>query len=271
MNIRVEGLSFAYDGEPVLRDIRVEVRSGEVVALVGPNGSGKTTLLKSISGVLGGRVAGRRVFFDDRPLAELDRRDVSRLLGVVEAEIHSYFDFTVREVVELGRIPYLQRLQGLSASDGETVERAMETTDIRELADRPLSQLSSGERQRVWLAMALAQEPRALLLDEPTSHLDLNYQVEILELLRTLAAGGLCVLFSVHDLQLAALYADRVALLEKGRLVTVGPPEEALTEERIESVFRVRVRLLKNPESGRIEAILPERRRPGTERPGTDS
>ena len=263
MNIRVDNLSFAYDGDPVLRDISLEVKSGEMMALVGPNGSGKTTLLKNISGVLGQRAEHQCIQVGSRKLADLPTRDVARIMAVVESEVQTYFDFTVREIVELGRIPYLNRLQALRPGDAEEVERAMEITDTRSLAERPLRQLSSGERQRVWLAMALAQEPRILLLDEPTAHLDLNYQVEILDLVRSLAGRGLCVLFSVHDLNLAALYADRVALLDGGRLVTVGPPGEALTAERIERIFHTSVKVLRDPKTGHLEAILPVRRSEG--------
>ena len=260
MNVRVTGLNFAYAGEPVLRDMSLEVKSGEVLALVGPNGSGKTTFLKNISGVLGEESEQRCIYFDLACLADLKPRHVARMVGAVEAAVQSYFDFTVREVVELGRIPYLSHLQSLGPQDREIIAKAMKITYTEEFVERPLSQLSSGERQRVWLAMVLAQEPQVLLLDEPTSHLDLNYQVEILDLIRSLSDEGLCVLFSVHDLNLAALYADRVALLEKGRIVTVGPPERALTQDRIESVFHTTVKILRNPETGSLEAILPVRR-----------
>jgi len=260
INIRVSGLSFAYDGDPVLRNVSIEINSGETLALVGPNGSGKTTLLKCISGVLGGKEEQRCVFFDSKRLEDLRPRDVARMLAVVEAEIQTHFDFSVREVVELGRIPYLGRMQALGKKDAEAISKAMRITDTALLADRPLSQLSSGERQRVWLAMALAQEPRVFLLDEPTAHLDLAYQSEILELLRSLAAEGLCVVFSVHDLNLAALYADRVALLKGGELVTVGAPDEALTAERIEDVYGTSVQVIRHPQTGELQAILPARR-----------
>ena len=261
MNVTVSDLSFAYDGDPVLKGISLKVSAGEIVALVGPNGSGKTTLLKNVSGVLGHEAQRRSVRLGDRSLADLRPREVSRVLAVVEAEIDTYFDFTVREVVELGRIPHLRRFEAFGAPDERAVDRALDITSTSVFAERSLNQLSSGERQRVWLAMALAQEPRIFLLDEPTSHLDLSYQVEILELLRSLAADGLCVLFSVHDLNLAALFADRVVLLEGGRVVTVGPPAEALTPERIENVYGTAVRVIRDPETGAFAGIIPERRR----------
>ncbi len=258
--IAVSGLSFDYGGVPVLREVSLEVGAGEVLAVVGPNGSGKTTLLKNLSGVLGGAAQRRCVRLGSRSLSDLSPRDIARIVAVLEAEVETYFDFSVRELVELGRIPYLNRLQALGKRDRDAVDRALDVTKTRVFSERPLSSLSSGERQRAWLAMALAQEPEIFLLDEPTSHLDLAYQVEILELLRSLAARGLSVVFSVHDLNLAALFADRVALLDRGRLATVAPPAEALTAEHIREVYGTSVRVLSDPETGEFRGIIPERR-----------
>jgi len=259
MSVRVDGLSFAYDGTPVLRDVSLEVPAGEVLALVGPNGSGKTTLFRAVSGVIGGIEARRKVWIGERSLAEFSPRELARTVAAVEAEVETRFDYSVREVVELGRIPHLNRLQALGRRDHEVVDWALERTATRDLEERPLSRLSSGERQRVWIALALAQEPRLLVLDEPTSHLDLAFQVEALELVRRLAASGLTVLLSVHDLNLALRFADRVALLSRGRIAALGPPAEALTRERIEDAYGAAVRVLRDA-AGRVEAILPERR-----------
>jgi iron complex transport system ATP-binding protein len=241
--IRVENVQVGYNGRVVLRDVNLEIAPGEVFGLVGPNGSGKTTLLRALSGRLSPHHGA--IYLDCHRLSELSSREVARELAALEQEISCSFDFTVREIVELGRLPHRQRWQRLSAQDHEIVTRALKLTNTLEFADRTIQSLSSGERQRVWIALALAQEPKVLLLDEPTAHLDLNYQIEIMELVRSLAQEqSLTVLVSLHDLNLALHYTDRVALLGEGRVVAVGQPERVLTKELIEWVFRARVRIV---------------------------
>ncbi len=241
--IRLESVQLGYDGRLVLRDLNVEIVPREIFGLVGPNGSGKTTLLRAISGRLPPQQGA--IYLDFRHLSDLSSQELARELAALEQEISCSFDFTVREVVELGRLPHRERWQRLSAQDREIVTRALARTHTLEFADRGIHSLSSGERQRVWLALALAQEPKVLLLDEPTAHLDLNYQIEIMELVRSLAKEqNLTVLVSLHDLNLALHYTDRVALLSEGRVVALGEPERVLTEELIEQVFRTRVRIV---------------------------
>lgn len=239
MRISVERLGFAYDGRPVLEGIDLKVEEGEILALVGPNGSGKSTLLRNIAGIL--KPTGGAVYLDFKELQKLSPRELARQLGAVEQERRVGFDFTVRELVELGRLPHLGRLERLGAplgpKDREAIRRAMELTHIAEFAERRISTLSGGERQRVFLAIALAQEPKALLLDEPTTHLDINYQLEIMEIIRERAKAGLTVIMALHDLNLAALYADRLALLHRGRIMALGRPEEVLTTHNIRVAF----------------------------------
>ncbi|OGF55095.1 MAG: hypothetical protein A2Z21_04760 [Candidatus Fraserbacteria bacterium RBG_16_55_9] len=247
--IRVENLTFAYNSRPVFEGITLDVKAGELLALVGPNGSGKTTFLRAISGVL--PVNAGAVYLNlrgesPRLVSTLVPKELARSLAAVEQEVHVEFDFTVREIVALGRLPHSHRLNPFSMQDKRIVEEAMERLAITPFAERSIQTLSSGERQRVFLAMALAQEPRVLLLDEPTAHLDLKYQIEIMELIRELADQSLTVIAAIHDLNLAARYADRVAVLSQGRLAACGHPRPLLTEELIESVWGVRVRVLQD-------------------------
>ncbi len=240
--IRLEKVQVGYDGRLVLRDLDLEIAPGEIFGLVGPNGSGKSTLLRAISGRLSPHDGV--IYLDCRRLSELSPRELARQVAALEQEISCSFDFTVREIVELGRLPHRERWQRLSDRDHQIVTRALTLTHALEFADRNIHSLSSGERQRVWLALALAQEPKVLLLDEPTAHLDLNYQIEIMDLIKSLAQRDLTVLVSLHDLNLALHYTDRIALLSEGRVIAMGEPERVLTEDLIARVFRTRVRIV---------------------------
>ena len=256
MKITIKNISFSYNSKPVLSDVNLETEEGEILALVGPNGSGKTTLLKNISHGL--KPSQGEVYLDFKRLSQLSRAEIARKLAAVEQEIHPGFDFTVYEVVELGRLPHVKRLNPLSAEDQNLIEEAMEATEVGVFAKRSIFSLSSGERQRVWLAMAMAQEPEVLLLDEPTSHLDINYQIEIMEIIKRLAGKGLTVLMAVHDLSLAAAYAHRIALLHEGGITAVGKPHEVLTEDLIERVFKARVKIFRNGENGFYIGVVPK-------------
>ncbi|MCR4404133.1 MAG: heme ABC transporter ATP-binding protein [Candidatus Acetothermia bacterium] len=270
MRISLQNLSFAYDSRPVLEGITLELGEGEILALVGPNGSGKSTLLRNLAGIL--RPTAGSVYLDFKELQKFTPRELARLFGAVEQERHVGFDFTVRELVELGRLPYLGRLERLGPEDRAAVWRAMALTHIEEFADRPISTLSGGERQRVFLAIALAQEPKALLLDEPTAHLDINYQLEIMEIIRERARAGLTVIMALHDLNLAAQYADRMALLHRGRVLALGRPEEVLTPERIKEAFGVEVAITRSYPTGAVQVQLlpPARAGQGLARLGPD-
>ena len=241
--IRVEGLSFAYDGVPALENISLEIEEGQLLALVGPNGSGKSTLLQLISGIL--RPKRGAVYFDCREITRLSPREIARRLAALEQERRVDFNFTVRELVEWGRHPHRGRLDPWRECDERAVRRALRLMGLEALAGRLISELSGGERQRVFLAMALAQEPKILLLDEPTAHLDLKYQLEIMGLIRRLVDDdGLTVIIALHDLNWAARYSDCVAVLSQGRLVACGLPHEVLTTELIWDVWEVDVRLV---------------------------
>jgi iron complex transport system ATP-binding protein len=240
--IRIQELSFAYDSVPTLEGITLEISRGELLALVGPNGSGKSTLLKLISGVL--RPKWGAVYLDLQPIDRLSPKEIARRLAALEQERSVGFEFTVRELVEWGRHPHRGRLERWRGCDERAVRRALQLMGLEELEERLVSELSGGERQRVFLTMALAQEPQILLLDEPTAHLDLKYQLEIIELVRALAEEGLTVIVAMHDLNWAARYADRAAVLSKGHLVACGPPAEIFTPELIREVWGVEVEIV---------------------------
>jgi iron complex transport system ATP-binding protein len=241
----------------VLRGLDLRLQEGEVVALIGPNGAGKSTVLRVASGVL--RPTAGRVHLLQRDLAALGPGEIARQVAVVPQDSSSPAGLSVREMVELGRIPHLALLAGPRPRDRAAVRAALEATRTTELADRFVDELSGGERQRVLLARALAQEPRVLLLDEPTANLDLYHQVALLDVVRRLAREtGLAVLAAVHDLQLAALYCDRVVLLADGVVVGQGVPEAVLTAPLLLSAFGQPVALSTHPTHGvPLVALVP--------------
>lgn len=247
MRIEIEHVSFSYEpAAPALRAVDLSVATGASVALIGPNGSGKSTLLRVASGVL--RPDSGVVRLEGRSIAAMSGRQLARHLAMVEQERPMGFDFTVREVVEMGRIPYAGRFTRESGSDRRAIEHAMDLADIGGLADRSIRAISGGERQRVYLGMALAQQPEILLLDEPTTHLDLRHQVQFMSIVRQQVREGMTAIVAIHDLTLAAQSCDRIALLSEGRIVQAGAPDEVLTRAHIERVFGVRVVVDRHPD-----------------------
>ncbi|HUU75271.1 MAG TPA: ABC transporter ATP-binding protein [Methanoregulaceae archaeon] len=230
------GVDFSYGRKTVLRGIDLECRQGEVLGILGQNGSGKTTLLRVLAGYL--KPDRGRVMYKGRDISTLDAMELARTRAVVGQSAGVQFDFPVAEYVMLGRTPYLSRFGRETAHDFSVVEQALEYTDTPHLQDRPVSNLSGGELQRVIIARALAQEPEILMLDEPTSHLDVRHQLEIMELLGELSSR-MAVIAIVHDLNLAARYCGRVALLHKGSLHSCGPPRNVLSPDAIRDVFTV--------------------------------
>jgi len=229
------GAGFAYrDGHGVAA-IDLEVGSGEIVGLLGPNGAGKSTLVRMLSGVLAPYRGSIRLFGAE--LAGLARIEIARRVAVVPQETPSDLPYTALETVLLGRHPHLAGLAFESDADLELAHAALAQLGAEELAERPVAELSAGERQRVAAARALAQDTPALLLDEPTSFLDLRFQVELFDLVRGLAARGRAILAVLHDLNLAAEYCDRVVLLAGGRLDAAGPTAETLTYANLTRVY----------------------------------
>lgn len=255
--LELSGIAAGYGGDPVVHDISLRVQPGEVVALIGPNGSGKSTLLRVASGVLTPSVGTAHMDADD--LAHLAPRARARRIAVVPQEGPQPSGMFVHEMVALGRTPFVRLLLGPTADDRQAVDWAMDVAGVRALASRFVDELSGGERQRVILARALAQRPALLLLDEPTANLDLHHQVAMLELVRGLSREqGLGVVAAVHDLQLAALYCDRVVLLRDGRVISQGAPEAVLTEALLLEAFGQRVVLSPHPTHGvPLVALVP--------------
>jgi iron complex transport system ATP-binding protein len=236
--VEAQGLAFAYGGRAVLRDVSFRVSAGEMVALCGPNGAGKSTLLRVLLG-LHAPGAGRVLLGGD-PVAGLPRREIARRAALLPQESPFDLPLTVREVVALGRLPYLGRFQPEGPSDARAVERALDLTDTVALAGRPVTELSGGERHRVHLARALAQEAPVLLLDEPAASLDLVHQLQAVDLLRALVDEGRAALIALHDLSLAARRCDRMLLLAQGTVQADAPPREVLTPEALARFFGVR-------------------------------
>jgi len=255
--IEAERVSFAYGPRPVLSDVTLAVAAGELVGVIGPNGGGKTTLVRLLSGVLAPGAGIVRL--GGRPLATYRRRDLARRLAVVPQDPTLELPFTALEVVLMGRAPHLAALGFPRAGDVEIARAAMARLGVAELEDRPLDRLSGGERQRILLARALAQEPAVLLLDEPTTHLDLRHQAGIYEVVHELARRrGVAVLSVLHDLNLAALYCDRLLLLAGGRVVRQGPPAEVLDPGTLREAYATDVQVTANPATG-VPVVLPTR------------
>lgn len=237
----VEDLAFGYTEQTLLCGVQIQVQSGEMVGLLGPNGSGKTTLLRLISGIL--QPQQGRIVLDGRELAAWGRRGIAQRVAVVPQELQVPFAFTVEQMVALGRTPFVSILGSRTSRDHEIVRDAMRLAEVDQLAERIFHELSGGERQRVTLAMALAQQPRLLLLDEPTSHLDIKYQIEMLELVRRLnRETGVTVIAAMHDLNLAARYFPRLLLFQRG-IVADGGPAEVLESHLLQRVYGVTVQV----------------------------
>jgi iron complex transport system ATP-binding protein len=253
--LEAEDVSSGYGRRGVLSGVSLALGRGELVGVIGPNGSGKTTLVRVLSGVLVPRSGSVRL--DGRPLPEYSRRALARRLAVMPQDPTIEFPFTALEVVLMGRAPHLPPLGFPRATDLAVARQAMARLDLAGIDDRPLDRLSGGERQRVLLARALAQEPQVLLLDEPTTHLDLRHQTEIYEVVRALARErGTAVLSVLHDLNLAALYCDRLVLLAQGRVAGSGPPEAVLTPDALDRAYGVRVYVGRNEITGAL-TVLP--------------
>lgn len=251
----VSGLVSGYAGTPVLHQIELELRRGELVGILGPNGSGKSTLIRTLAGLI--PILSGEVRLEGRPLASWSRRGQARRVAMVSQVFPLQFSFPVDELVEMGRYPHSGPLSRPTPRDREVVATAMRQTDIIHLARRPADELSSGELQRVIVARALAQEPVALLLDEPTSHLDLHHQLRIFELLRQFCRENrIGVLCALHDVNLAAEYCDRILLLRKGVVVAEGAAEAVITPAQLRDVYAVDADVAVNPHSLRPMMVL---------------
>lgn len=245
MRLVVKGLRVEYDSKPVLKDAEFEVLSGELTFVIGPNGSGKTTLLKAISRLV--RHSGGSIYIDGKDLKLYSYSELGRAFAYAGPEVFRAIPSTVMEFLLIGRYPHQSRMQYLESSkDVEVVEKVSHELNIRGLLNRKLSELSSGELQRVLIARALVQEPAVLLLDEPAAFLDIRYKVEVLDIIKDLTKSrNLITLVANNDLHITTLYADKVLVLSDGRIVAVGGPE-TLTKELIEEVYKIKAEVIVN-------------------------
>ncbi len=242
----VTGLHVSYGERPVLQGVDLSVAAGEVVGLVGPNGCGKTTLLKAITGVI--PWASGEVLLLGQPAARLSRQGLSRRVAVVPQNSVLPVGYTALEIVLMGRTPHLGFLEQEGAADYRRARESLQRVGAADLADRRVDELSGGERQNVLLARTLAQDTPILLLDEPTANLDIGHQIAFFRLVQDLAQQShLAVLAAIHDLTLAALYCDRLALMDAGAIVATGRPDQVLTATKIQQVYHARVLVLSEP------------------------
>jgi iron complex transport system ATP-binding protein len=236
--LSAKDISFSYREKPVLEGVSLEVKKGEILGILGPNGCGKTTLLKILNRNL--HPQGGKVLMGDIDIEDISKKKIARHIAVVPQSNEIRFAFSVRDIVTMGRMPFLGNFKGESSSDLQIVEEAMEKTNISEFADRLINTMSGGERQRVIIARALAQRPDILLLDEPTLHLDINHQFEILDLVKKLSdEESLTVVIVSHDLPMVAKYCDRMILIHDHRIFAMGTTEEVLTRENMRTVFNI--------------------------------
>ena len=244
--LRVENLIAGYEKDPIISEISFSIASGAICGILGPNGAGKTTLFKSISKVL--KPWGGTIYYKGVDITKISRQDFARQISVIPQFQNILPPFTVEEFVSLGRYPHLKRFSLLKSEDYEIVAQTLELLDIAGYAAKKITTLSGGEMQRAYLAQGLVQKPAMLLMDEPTSHLDITHQIKILDLVKSLSENnGLTVMVILHDLNLASAYCDHIALMKNGRLFAQGSPAEVLTCERIEEVYGTRVHIRKDP------------------------
>jgi iron complex transport system ATP-binding protein len=258
VRLAAERVRLAYDDRVVVDDLDLELTEGSFTAIVGPNGCGKSTLLRALGRLM--RPTSGRVLLDGRAIARTPTREVARVLGLLPQAPVAPEGLTVADLVARGRHPHQTWLRQWSRDDEAVVAEALAWTDMADLADRPVDELSGGQRQRAWISMALAQGTDLLLLDEPTTYLDLSHQIDVLELVGRLhAERGRTVVVVLHDLNLAARYAERLVAMKDGALVASGAPDEVLTERLLADVFDLEARVLPDPVAG-TPMVVPVRR-----------
>ncbi len=249
-SMEIRDLGYSYREKAVLDSISLDIGKGRIVGILGPNGCGKSTLLKNLNRNLSPHHGC--VLVDGQDIKDLKKRDIARKVSVVPQSNEINFAFTVREIVEMGRMPFQEAFTGLSKKDIEIVDEAIRATGLEDMQDRYINTMSGGERQRAIIARAIAQGPQILLMDEPTLHLDVNMQFEVLDLVRRLCdEKGLTVVIVSHDLPMAARYCDEIAMIHDHNILCVGRPEEVLTPENMRVVFNVDAEMGTDPYNGK--------------------
>ncbi|WP_084960110.1 ABC transporter ATP-binding protein [Thermoactinospora rubra] len=249
MRLQAVDVTLGYGDRVVVDGLDLGIEAGTVTTIIGPNGCGKSTLLRALGRLL--KPSGGQVLLDGKRIDRLPTREVARVLGVLPQAPSAPEGLTVADLVARGRHPHQTWYRQWSSSDADAVAEALAMTGLSDLADRPLEELSGGQRQRAWISMALAQGTDLLLLDEPTTFLDLAHQVEVLELVRSLhSSAGRTIVMVLHDLNLAARYTDRLVAMRDGRVVAAGTPHEVLTEELLRKVFDLEAKVIPDPVAG---------------------
>lgn len=247
MHIGVENVAFSIQGKQIISEIDLETHSGEFVGIIGPNGSGKSTLLKNIYRVH--QPDCGKITMNHEEILKLSMKETAKNMAVVSQESSSSFDFSVREIVLMGRAPHKKMLETDNAGDGQIADEALEKVGMSEYEHRSIATLSGGEKQRVMVARALAQQAKVLVLDEPTNHLDVHHQLQLMDLIKNL---GITTVTVLHDLNIAARYCDRIYIMNHGQIAASGTPEEVFTEEILREVFRVHTSIITHPKTGKI-------------------
>ena len=244
--IQAKAIDFHYNTTKVINGVSMSLRTGEFLGIIGPNGAGKSTMLRLLCGIL--QPSQGTVLLHSKDIAQLSHKLIAQQIAFVPQETHFALDFPVNEIVRMGRYPYKRPFQREDATDRRAIEYALDAANVTGLHTRPINSLSSGERQRVVIARALAQSPRILLLDEPTSHLDLHHQFAIMELLKKLNADGISIVVVHHDLNLASLYCQNLTLMNEGKIFAQGRPNELLTETTLKRVYGADVKIARHPD-----------------------
>lgn len=252
--LRAENLSLGYDGPDIIQNLSLTIPDARVTSIIGPNGCGKSTLLRGLGRLLAPRSG--QVILDGLPLARQSTRQIATRISVLPQTPTAPSGLTVGDLVSRGRHPRQKWYQQFSSADQSVVEDALQATDIAELADSSLEDLSGGQRQRAWISMTLAQQTGILLLDEPTTYLDLAHQVDVLELVRVLnRRHSRTIVMVLHDISLAARYSDHIVAMKDGRIVAQGTPAEVVTPERLRDVFGLEAHVVREPTDGRPHVI----------------
>lgn len=249
-NVTVDQLYYSYTENPFIHDLSFDFKAGELFNVVGPNGAGKTTLLYLLGGII--KPQSGQILLDGIPLSFFKRQALARIMTIIPAESNIAFDFTVYDIVSMGRYPYHSPLESLTSNDREIIREAIEQTGLTKYEHKVFNQLSSGERQRVLIARALAQKASILLMDEPTVHLDVHYQSDIYRLAQSLAHDeNLSVFMISHDLNYTSMYSDRIMLMHEGRIVKIGIPDDIFQQELLSDIYGTALSVYPHPKTGK--------------------
>ncbi|MGR3178061.1 MAG: ABC transporter ATP-binding protein [Candidatus Anammoxibacter sp.] len=255
-NVTAEQLCFSYSKTPFIQDLSFDFKAGELFNVIGPNGAGKTTLLYLLGGII--KPLAGQVLLDDKPLSSFKRQTLAKIMTIIPAESNIAFDFTVYDIVAMGRYPYHSPLSALTKNDRGIIREVIERTGLTKYEYKIFNNLSSGERQRVLIARALAQKTPILLMDEPTVHLDIHYQLDIYRLAQSLAHDKNLSIFMIsHNLNYASMYSDRIMLMHEGRIVKIGSPDEIFQAELLSEVYGTALSVYPHPKTGQ-PTIWPE-------------